>query len=86
MANVRTRKLITKLLKIDDLTTDDILAGMKDMKTGRGHKYRNLPTKNQLANILSQAPDFIIVNNIVGQDHNGRTVTLWRLKGNVIEG
>ena len=82
MANVRVKKLITKLLEVEDLHTHQIYDGMKAMKTGRGHKYRNLPTRNQLTNILAQAPEFIIIKTVfkgVTTD-NDSALTLWGIR------
>ena len=81
-ANIRLKKWITEILSNGNYEATAILQKLKD----KG--YRNIPTMNQLSNVLAKGLNFMVADEIIHLDANGKKykVVLWGLKNEKSEG
>ena len=78
-ANIRIRTWIDRILESGEMETSKIFETMQDLRNGRGRRYRNLPTMNQLTNVLAKSPNYVA-------KQQGNDNMIWELKDNVLEG
>tara|TARA_R110002110_G_scaffold4004_6_gene20815 strand:- start:2797 stop:3075 length:279 start_codon:yes stop_codon:yes gene_type:complete len=77
-ANIRIRVWIDRILEDGEMETSKIFESMQDLRNERGRRYRNLPTMNQLTNVLAKGPNYV--------SKKGHKNMIWELKDNAFEG